>query len=239
MSDTIHNDTLPVDGLRPSPQSVDQTIPNIVVTDMVDDMICRHFDYADPSTPYEIRRCRGTIHDQDDNVICRSFGFTPEFPLSDDSNIEKYVIPFLKNEDVFAIHSYEGTLLRVFYYQSKWFISTHKKIDAYNSKWGCDKTFGELFEQAFKHRYGINPAHSLQEALSSYLDTEHVYIFLLQNYIDNRIVCIAPLTPDVILLGHVIDGERFVLENNNRLLSIRSKIWLGRSKRLIIKNYKE
>jgi hypothetical protein len=203
---------------------IDETIPSkIVVTDMVDDMICHHFDYADPSTPYEIRRCRGTIHDQNDSIICRSFGFTPEFPLSDDSNIEQYVIPFLKNEDVFAIHSYEGSLLRVFYYKSKWFISTHKKIDSYNSKWGCDKSFGELFEQAFKHRYGINPAHSIQEALSSYLDTEHVYIFLLQNYIDNRIVCIAPLTPDVILLGHVIDGERFVLENNNRLLSIRSK----------------
>ncbi|NDE05591.1 MAG: glycosyltransferase [Flavobacteriia bacterium] len=47
-------------------------------------------------------------------------------------------------------------------------MSTHKKIDSYNSKWGCDKSFGELFEQAFKHRYGINPAHSIQEALSSY-----------------------------------------------------------------------
>ena len=218
--------TLCGDELPSSPTECDGHRPStIIVTDMADDMICHHFDYADPSTPYEIRHCRGTIHDQDDVIICRSFGFTPEFPLSDETNIDKYVIPFLQNKEVFAIHSYEGTLLRVFYYKSKWYISTHKKIDAYNSKWGCDKSFGELFEQAFKHRYGINPSHNLQEALSSYLDTEHVYIFLLQNYIDNRIVCIAPLTPDVILLGHVEnhDGHEFVLENKNRVLQIHTK----------------
>ncbi len=32
----------------------------------------------------------------------------------------------------------EGTLIRIFYFNDKWIITTHRKLDAFKSKWGSE-----------------------------------------------------------------------------------------------------
>jgi hypothetical protein len=39
----------------------------------------------------------------------------------------------------------EGTALRIFYAQDRWYVSTHKKLNGRNSKW-CGPSFGEIFD---------------------------------------------------------------------------------------------
>ena len=49
--------------------------------------------------------------------------------------------------------SHEGALLRVFYWQNKWYISTHRKLDAFRSKWASKLSFGEMFKSAIEYQY--------------------------------------------------------------------------------------
>src|SRR6185295_16739806 len=50
----------------------------------------------------------------------------------------------LKNIPLFLAK--EGTVLRVFWDSDQWFISTHQKIDAHNSRWSGG-TFGSMFDE--------------------------------------------------------------------------------------------
>ena len=200
--------------------------PSIVVTDIADTLVCKHFDFADLSSPSSIRQCRGIIEDIDGNVVCKSFGFTPEFPLKDSQSIQEVVIPFLQRQDVICIPSYEGTLIRVFFYNNKWHITTHKKIDAKQSKWGCDVSFGELFEQAYKHHYQLEEKSDIQLDLEQRFQHENVYIFLLKNYFYNRIVCNATDIPNLILLGHIQKQSstyQFILHDDTLQLNITTQ----------------
>ena len=54
-----------------------------------------------------IGHVRGIILDQDNNIVCRSFGFTPEYSLSQFENLENL-------ENYTAYTAYEGTVLRLF-----------------------------------------------------------------------------------------------------------------------------
>lgn len=214
-----------------------EQLPSITVTDIADTLVCRHFDFADISSPQEIRQCRGTIEDIDGKVVCRSFGFTPEYPLHDSESINKYVVPFLTRENIVCIPSFEGTLIRVFYYSNKWYISTHKKIDAKASKWGCDVSFGELFEKAYKNLYNViaeDHEIDIQDDMNKRLDKDHVYIYLLRNYFENRIVCNATYDHQTVLLGTIIrtttenedqesiDTYRFELDDDKLRLNLTS-----------------
>lgn len=41
----------------------------------------------------------------------------------------------------------EGTTIRVFNHKDKWYCTTHRKIDAFRSRWGNTKSFGEIFAE--------------------------------------------------------------------------------------------
>jgi len=49
--------------------------------------------------------------------------------------------------------AYEVTLLRLFYINDKWYLSTHKKLNAFKSKWGSKDSFGKLFSKGIYNIY--------------------------------------------------------------------------------------
>jgi len=167
---------------------------SIEVVDRLDGLSCYHYTDANVLSSDEVKKYRGIIKsDETDEIVCRSFGFTPEFGSNDNENLTKYLEPMLSNPDVVYMPALEGCLVRSFFYKDKWYVSTHKKIDAYSSKWGCDKSFGELFDNALKNYYQNEDIDQCR----NYLDRKLIYVCLLKNYIGNRIVCIADDKPQL------------------------------------------
>ena len=144
-----------------------------------------------------IRNCRGLVFN-DDKLILKAFPYTFEYTvnnpdlLRDKENI-------LMNCRCFK--SYEGTLLRVFYFNNKWYVSTHRKLNAFKSKWCGNKTYGELFENALKFEYYNNDVFKQKVGLNeswedvvlprflNTLNKDNQYMFLILNDKNNRIVC--------------------------------------------------
>ena len=44
---------------------------------------------------------------------------------------------------------YEGALIRIFYTNGKWNLSTKKMLDAFRAKWSSEKSFGDMFVEVF------------------------------------------------------------------------------------------
>ncbi len=41
----------------------------------------------------------------------------------------------------------EGNIKQNFYFNDKWIITTHRKLDAFKSKWGSEKSFGDILKK--------------------------------------------------------------------------------------------
>ena len=125
----------------------------------------------------DLKISRGLIY-KDNKPFIKSFGFTPEFTTQniDDEN-KQYIINNFKNFRFY--HSVEGTLLRLYWndINEKWYISSHKKLDARNSRWGSKQTFGEIIDTI------------LPQTFYDSLNKEYCYLFILTPNQDNRIVC--------------------------------------------------
>ena len=125
-----------------------------------------------------VNHLRGVIVATSENpprVVCKSFPYTPEF-LSNvfdmsDEDIAKSV----------AFEGHEGTILRVFYYDKQWYVSTHKKINGTMSRWSSP-TFGELFKEC----WGM--VNKDDEFDFSILNQDYCYVFLMSHPL-NRLVC--------------------------------------------------
>lgn len=203
----------------------------ILAVDQLDGLTCYHYDDVNILSPEDVKQYRGIIkEDNTDTIICKTFGFTPEFGANDTENLKTYLEPMLSNSNVIRMPAFEGCLIRRFYYNDKWYVSTHKKIDAYTSKWGCDKSFGELFDEAYI-KFTENQPHR-----EFYEDKNYVYVFLLKNYIGNRIVCVAGENPELQFIVRInkfyntnefsnyheqiiTDNKPMTLENVNELVS--------------------
>jgi hypothetical protein len=142
-----------------------------------------------------IKRCRGLIFDGD-NLVMEAFPYTSIIKKD-----KKELISELneKLKDCVCFESLEGTLIRMFYFRDRWFMSTNRKLDVYKSKWSYNETFGVLFEKSLNFMYNEDRAvrdaldkgegESLLSKLQSLLDKENHYMFLLQSCRENRIVC--------------------------------------------------
>ena len=132
--------------------------------------------------------CRGIII-SDGTIIMKNLPYTYEY--SDrDINIKEKLEYVIKDSRFFESH--EGCLIRVFYFNDKWFMSTNRKLDASTSRWSSDKSFGKYFVEGLKKisTYKDKTTDSIiLEKFYSTLNIEKKYVFLLKNSEENRIVC--------------------------------------------------
>lgn len=141
-----------------------------------------------------VKNCRGLVF-HNDELILKGFPYTYEYTTDNYNNENEFL-------NYRCFKSYEGTLLRVFFY-NKWYITTHRKLNAFKSKWCGNKSYGELFENALKYEYfnnkifqekvGINDSweDNILPKFLNILDKEKQYMFLILNDKLNRIVCDA------------------------------------------------
>jgi hypothetical protein len=100
-----------------------------------------------------------------------------------------------KLEDMNVQYSFEGTIIRIFYYK-QWYVSTHRKLDSGRSKWGSNNSFKFLFEEGLKESYNI----SLKD-LFIRLNLRCQYTFMLMADENTRFVCVPNHPKKVYFVG--------------------------------------
>lgn len=133
---------------------------------------------CDNNSPVEVKQCRGLVVEEDTkNILWKTFGYIDEFvdemPDYDTADYELY-------------NAYEGTSLRLFYYNNRWMLCTHRKLDAFKSRWSSVKSFGQMFVDSLMSGYGLVYTDFLET-----LDTTKLYVFFLRTSAQNRMVCLA------------------------------------------------
>jgi len=206
-----------------------QKVPNsIIVTDRWDGLEVYH--YEDGTTDPALFECRGIIKDGD-KIVCKTFGFTPEVLASDNEALGAHLMPFVSDaiatgKTIRAYKSFEGTLLRLWNYNNKWYLSTHRKIDAFRSKWGHDNmSYGALFTMAlYDHEHEqtdrMPPMESVMERFTDKLNKEKIYVILLRNYEDNRVVCKGGNCPKLYCIGAFDRSNSFAFSMDNDEMSL-------------------
>lgn len=172
---------------------------NVKIVDSLNDLSIYHYLDCDVNTDKETKKYRGVVMNNEGKTICRSFGFTPEIDETDNDLMTSVVEPFLAQENLRVLEAYEGTLLRVFFYDNRWYISTCRKLDAFKSKWGSSKSFGELFEEIIQTPF--------EQFCKEQLDETKVYCYVLRTYSKNRIVCNGYESPSLFLIGTYDNGN--------------------------------
>ena len=151
------------------------------------------------SDDQKLKQCRGVVFNGD-NLILKAFTYTNEYALNQKKKITAEIGSDANSfEKIKFFDSYEGALIRMFYFNNKWYSSTHKKLNAKFSKWSSKKSFGEILEQSIEKETNLNPAlksaldsavgETFTEKLQSTLNKENKYMFLICNTNENRIVC--------------------------------------------------
>lgn len=178
-----------------------------------------------------LKNARGIVF-HNDEVVARSLPYTHEF-TSDDAAAIKSLIGGGDNlqSDAVVCKAIEGTLIRMFYYDGRWYIATNRKLDAYKSKWGSSRTFGELFRTAL-HSAVVNSEPLLEYCdvgnniteerlmevfMNDILSKHRQYVFLLSSNKDNRIVNNFSAESKVFFVGYFDDKRDFVISDNKTL----------------------
>jgi hypothetical protein len=192
------------------------------VTDTDEDKGLELFCYVKcgPEDGSLLRQCRGVVF-HNDTIVMRAFPYTVEYNHQEGENIENNIGPVFDQCSFYD--AYEGTLIRMFNFDGKWFTSTHRKLNAFRSKWASKESFGTAFKQALeveveyneKLRNSLPEGENLLERFQETLDTAKQYMFLVLNNNENRIVCRAPEKPVLFHVGTFVDGELVMSEDVN------------------------
>jgi len=161
----------------------------IRLTDSDSDLSMFSYIKCDESDTDLIKKCRGLIFNND-TLIVPSFGWTAEYTTDDKEKLTTLMEE--GGDDIKIFDSHEGCLLRVYNFNNKWYTSTHRKLDAFKSRWSSKKYWGEMFQE------------SLTTDLETFFDTldkNKIYFFVVRNNEENRIVCNAPENPTVYHVG--------------------------------------
>lgn len=148
-------------------------------------------------TEDEIRKVRGTIVDRKTRkIVCNGGVFPYEYTAIEKENfLQKMVELNHKIEDMDIEYSFEGTVIRIFYHK-KWYISTHRKLDADRSKWGSNNSFKFLFEKGLKESYNLE-----LKDLFTKLNLRCQYTFILMADENTRFVCSPKNLKKVYFIG--------------------------------------
>ncbi len=134
----------------------------------------------------ENNKYRGCITDKMNTILCPSLGYTYEYHID---TKEESIETFKNFEQWKWFYATEGTMVRVFHYEGRWHLATHKKLSAFDSRWSCSLSFGELFTKSLKSIFYFIQEDNIYEWFLSQLETEKIYYFLVRSNQQNRIIC--------------------------------------------------
>ena len=136
---------------------------------------------------------RGVVFDGE-TCVFKGFGQTINYSQSDLEIVENEILP--RFDECKFYDSLEGSLIRMFNYNGKWYTTTHRKLDAFRCKWSSNETFGNMFVKSIESIAGIQEKLSqysgttLFERFKNSLNIDYQYSFLIVSNNDNRLVSI-------------------------------------------------
>jgi len=199
---------------------------NIKCTDNNGNLMVFNYITCNNDSSKEIKEIRGQIKDVEGKIIVKTFGYTDEYVSSSSSFDHDKIVERLGNVDDWYIkYSLEGTLIRVFFYETEWYISTHKKLDAFKSRWSCRDTFGEIFKKGVDDLLKDGEVSESLDYFTSTLNPSKVYLFLLRSNQENRIVSqthFVKKNEGIVYVGH-FKGEEFYLNLGEETDNVLSK----------------
>jgi hypothetical protein len=141
------------------------------------------YKFCENDSPDEIKNCRGLVF-SGDKLVSKSLGFTQEYNDTQQDILNNYDF-----NEVKFFPSEEGTFIRLFNNDRIWYISTHRKLNAFNSRWGSENSlsFGQVFVNSISEL-----GYESLDSLTSILDKTYTYMFLIRNTLENRIVSKPP-----------------------------------------------
>lgn len=202
----------------------------ILTTDSHNHLKTVHYNICDNTSSDEVKSMRGIIF-SNDKIVCKSFPFTPEINVTNISEIETIINQNINKCKFYESH--EGTLIRLWFYEeeNKWYLSTHRKIDAFKSKWASNTSYGDLFNNIIQENIHISWADQEEfddetqeentnvfDYFCSTLNKKYIYTFLIRNTIKNRIVVNAYTKPALFCIGVFDRSNDFKLVNTPKSL---------------------
>jgi hypothetical protein len=161
-----------------------------------------------------ISKCRGVVYDGD-RLVMSAFPYTCEF-AANTVGANMWIEENGGMDKCRYFSSYEGALIRMFYHNDKWYLTTHRKLNAFKSTWGGTESYGTSFKNAI--RAEINNNQALKDAcgntdgnfyddFQTILDKSKQYTFLVCNTETNRIVCTPSSMPKLFHVGTFTGGD--------------------------------
>jgi hypothetical protein len=90
-----------------------------------------------------MKECNGLILEKETNrIVCYTFDKMDDF---EDGVVDSRIDPSTSHFEI----SVEGALMRLFYYQGQWILSTKRCINARRTHWLSKKSFHEMFEEVY------------------------------------------------------------------------------------------
>jgi hypothetical protein len=137
-------------------------------------------DFSDPI----VKECCGIILDKSDNkkltIVCHSMN-----KLKDSSELSTEELKdIFEQQDGITEELYDGSLIKLYYYQDQWAVSTNRCIEARKARWANYRTFFEMFQEAIGSDFDYDT-----------LNKRYCYSFVLCHP-ENRIV-VNYTTPEV------------------------------------------
>jgi len=135
-----------------------------------------------------VNECNGIILEKDTlKIVCYTFNKCLDSLTND-------LIDF---DNLYTEPSLEGTLIRLYYYNDIWMLSTKKCLDSSKSRWISNKNFKELFMECFNN-YDINNLN--KNYCYSFIIT-HPENKIVINYTENKLFHIS--TRDMLSLKEI------------------------------------
>lgn len=184
-----------------------KTNPNVYVCDTFDDLKNYHYKEITNDSSDDIKAVRGIIFDNG-VLVRRSLPFVPEIVSTDRDAITKEMEE-VDIKDIKFYNSIESSCVYLWFREktNQWVISTHKKIDAFDSKWGnCSISFGTHFLNAVANIYETTLGYVPDDMFNLFcrnLQQGLTYAFIVSNTPDNRMVCIPMETSKLFYIGTI------------------------------------
>ena len=212
-----------------------ELLEEVVIVDRDADLDMFCYGKCEDKNSELVKRCRGVVFHKDE-LIMEAFPYTQEY-TSFSSDI------FDSLDNWLFYESHEGCLLRFFNFNKKWYLCTHRRLNAFKSRWSGKESFGNIFKRALynEEKENIEFKEGLREGDSEdiicrfqeTLNPENQYMFLVLNTEENRIVCDNPINPKLYYTGS------FCNVSGGRIFKWDEKINIERPKKLDFKSEEE
>ena len=163
-----------------------------------------HYNECDEKSSKDVQETRGVVR-YGNELVCKTFAFTPEICCTQEKEIQDLLKPVFSECRFFEAR--EGAMIRLFCFKNHWYMTTHRRLNAMQSKWGAHATsFGQLFLDAIALKMSAShiefeKKEHVLDRFCSLLNPRRTYVFLVSNDETNYIVCSPPPQSEVYLLG--------------------------------------